>query len=112
MSNKTNIPKPPSGLRPKTREWFSGISEQFVLESHHQKLLAVAALAWDRKSAADEALAKHGLTFDDANGKPTARPECKISHDASILFMRALRELCLDVSTPDDSRPPVLKGNK
>lgn len=39
--------------------------EEYSLEPHHLKLLARAAEAWDRGERAREAIAEHGLTYED-----------------------------------------------
>jgi phage terminase small subunit len=76
------------------------------------KLLTLAAEAWDRCQQAREALAKHGLTFEDRFGCPRSRPEIAVERDSRLAFARLLRELDLDVEPPPDgSRPPGLRSN-
>ena len=67
--------------------------------------------AWDRCVEAREALAAHGLTFEDRFGQPRARPEVAIERDNRIALARLVRELGLDVHEPEESRPPALHGN-
>jgi phage terminase small subunit len=103
-------PKPPAHLRAETRKWFAAIVDDFDLESHHLKLLTLAAEAWDRVQQAREALDKHGLTFIDRYGSLRARPEAAIESQSRIAFARLLRELSLDVEPPPESRPPAMRG--
>ncbi len=103
----------PAHLREQTRAWWESVVVGFVLEEHHVRLLTLAGEAWDRCEQAREALAEHGLTFDDRFGQPRARPEVAIERDARTGFARLLRELALDVSSPNEaySRPTAVAGN-
>ena len=101
----------PKHLTPATRRWAEGILEDFVLESHHVRLLVLACQAWDRCEAARVALAEHGAVFIDRYGQPRSRPEIQIERDSRIAFARLVRELALDVSEPHEARPPTLRGS-
>jgi hypothetical protein len=103
-------PHPPKHLRAATARWWSSIAAEYVLESHHVRLLTHAAECWDRAAEAREALAKLGTTYMDRFGQPHARPEIGIERDSKTLFARLLRELALDVIEPDDVRPPTIQG--
>jgi len=100
--------KAPRHLRPSTRRWFAQVVADYSLEPHHIRLLTLAAEAWDRSCAAQEALRQHGLTYEDRFGSPKARPETRIKVEAETNFARLLRELCLDVDAPKESRPPKM----
>lgn len=104
--------KPPEHLRPATRRWFSAVLRDFALEDHHIRLLTRAAEAWDRGDEAREAIAAHGLTFNDRFGTPRARPEVAIERDSRTGFARLLRELDLDIAGPETTRPPALRSNR
>jgi P27 family predicted phage terminase small subunit len=103
---------PPRHLRADTAAWFSSVTKDFELDSHHVRLLTKACEAWDRSEQAREAIAKHGMTYEDRFGAPRARPECAIERDSRLAFARLVRELGLDVAPPPDSRPPTLRGNR
>lgn len=105
-------PKDLKDLRPATRAWVKQILDEYELESQHEKQLLVAARAWDRILDAREALAAHGMTYEDGKGVIRPRPEIKIEHDANIRFLRAIRELDLDAETVPSSRPPSLRSNR
>lgn len=104
-------PKPPRHLRPATRRWWAGIVADYELESHHLRLLTLAAEAWDRCEQAREVLAREGLIYADRFGQPRARPEVAIERDSRIAFARLLRELALDVAPPEEGRPPAITPN-
>ena len=101
----------PAHLRPTTRHWFGQVLSDYQLEPHHVRLLSLAAEAWDRTQQAREALAEHGLTFEDRFGQPHGRPEVSLERDSRLAFARLLRELALDVDAPaEESRPPAIRG--
>ena len=106
-------PKAPKHLRPTTKRWFNHVVGQWTLEQHHIRLLIVAAETWDRLTQAREVIADKGLTFNDRFGTPRARPEVAIERDSRTAFMRAIRELDLDVEPPTQpARPRALTSNK
>src|SRR5690606_6486090 len=100
-------------LAPATRRWWASVYSDYQLESHHVRLLTLAAEAWDRTVAAREAIEQHGLTYTDRFGAPKARPEVAVERDSRIAFARLLRELDLDVEPPAEApRPPALRSNR
>ncbi|HLF76654.1 MAG TPA: hypothetical protein VJB57_04115 [Dehalococcoidia bacterium] len=105
--------KAPAHLRVATRRWYQHVVVEFDLESHHLRLLQLAAEAWDRATQAREALREAGsLTYLDRFGCPKARPEVVMERDARISFARLLRELGLDAAgTPEAPRPYGLRAN-
>jgi P27 family predicted phage terminase small subunit len=103
------VPKPPKHLRAATRRWWASVVEAYELESHHLRLLTLAAESWDRAEAAREAIQQNGsMFFTTKSGEPRRHPAVQVEHDAKIAFARLLRELALDVSVPGESRPPML----
>ena len=103
---------PPKHLRADTAAWFRSVMKEYELEEHHTRLLIKACDAWDRSEQAREALAEHGMTYEDRFGAPRARPEVAIERDSRLAFARLVRELGLDVATPAESRPPALRANR
>jgi phage terminase small subunit len=95
----------PKHLRPATRRWVEQVVADYVIESHHLKLLLMAGESWDRSCEAREAIQKHGMVCEGRFG-PKPRPEIGIEHNAKIAFARLLREIGLDVNDPDEARPP------
>src|ERR1700687_122991 len=101
--------KAPKHLKPATRKWFELVTKTYELEPHHERLLQLAAEAWDRGEEAREAIARHGLPCLDRYGGPRVRPEVGIENAARAGFARLIRELDLDVAAPaSPSRPPLL----
>lgn len=106
QAQKTAI-SPPEHLKLPTKRWFSSVVDEFDLAEHHIKLLTLACDAWDRAVSAREAIATHGLTFEDRFGAPHSRPEIAIERDSRIGFARLIRELGLDLAgDPETPRTP------
>lgn len=100
--------QPPEHLSEDAAKWFASVTTEFDLEEHHLKLLTLAAESWDRCQQARQAIAEHGLTYDDRFGAPRLRPEVAVERDAKVAFARLLRELCLDLEPPAEApRPPA-----
>ena len=87
---------PPRHLRVSTAVWFITIINQHELDAHHVRILTKACEAWDRSEQAREAIAVHGLIYEDRFGVPRARPECAIERDSQLAFAQLVRELGLD----------------
>jgi P27 family predicted phage terminase small subunit len=103
---KNQIPK---HLNSETKKWFKEVLNNYELESHHIKLLTLAAEAWDRCSQAREAIAKHGLFIKDRYGSIKINPACNVERDSKIIFARLLRELGFDLERGNETnRPPRL----
>jgi P27 family predicted phage terminase small subunit len=111
MTKSKTAAKPPKHLRAATAQWFTEIVGEYLLETHHIRLLIKACEANDRCEQAREALLKYGITYEDRFGSPRARPECAIERDSRLAFARLVREIGLDVSAPTESRPNALRAN-
>ena len=111
MVQKQKI-KAPSYLSAAAKKWWDSVVAEYVLESHHLKLLEAAAGAWDRAEQARKLLKKDGLVVLDRFKQQKAHPASLIERDSKSLFSRLVRELGLDVEGPVDSRPPRLGGQK
>lgn len=101
---------PPKHLSAKAKAWYVGITNDFDLESQHLLLLQAAAESWDRAQQARALLLKDGICFTDRHGHIRPHPASQIERDSKTLFARLLRELALDVSEPQEIRPPVITG--
>jgi len=100
----------PAHLKPKTRAWFDEIVASFELESHHIRVLQIAAESWDLYETSREQIEKNGLTFrNEKVGDIKMRPEVSVMRDSRLAFLRSLRELNLDIQPPDAPRPNPLK---
>src|SRR5438874_2185699 len=92
----------PGHLSVATRRWFRQVAAEFVLEPHHLKVLQSAAEAWDRCQQAREMIDKHGLLIKDRFGQPRLNPAVPVERDSRTAFLRAVRELDLDVEPPKE----------
>lgn len=104
--------KAPAHLSREMKRWFQFLAEEYVLESHHLRVLQSACESWDRCQEARKMLTREGLTTVDGKGALKAHPAVAIERDARLAFLRALRELGLDAMDPEAPRPPVLYGGR
>jgi len=94
----------PKHLKPATRLWFDQICRDYQLESQHMKILQTACEAWDLYETSRESIATNGMTFVNKRfGDVKPRPEQHVMQNAQRTFLRALRELNLDVQQPPDA---------
>jgi phage terminase small subunit len=94
-------------LQPNTRRWFASVTDEYDLEPHHERLLQLAAEAFDRAQEAREMLRKEGAYVEGRYGK-RAHPAVAVERDSRIAFARLLRELDLDGEPGPDPRPTRL----
>jgi P27 family predicted phage terminase small subunit len=94
--------KAPRHLSAASRRWYRQVADEFVLEAHHLKVLQAAAEAWDRMQQAQREIAVRGLLIEDRFGVPKANPAVNIERDARTAFLRAVRELDLDLDPPKE----------
>jgi phage terminase small subunit len=105
--------KAPTHLKPTTRVWFDQICREYELESQHLKILQIAAESWDTYENGRDSIAENGMTFVNLkHGDIKPRPEVAIMQNSRIAFLRAVRELNLDVAPPDSPRPKALKYSR
>lgn len=110
--SKTEKITPPDHLATETGKWWVSVVNEWELSAHHKMLLTAAGSSWDQMKVAEESIAKTGLTYRDRFDAPHAVPEVQIAKDAKALFVRIVRELNLDNTAPDESRPPRIGGSK
>ena len=106
---KQKVIKAPKHLKPDTGKWFKSVIKDYELEPHHIRLLTLAGEAWDRCQEAREIVDKEGLTAKDRFGQLRQHPAISIERDCRIAFARLLRELNLDVESPETPRPNQIK---
>ena len=94
------VPRAPQHLWPRTRRWWRLIVREWGLEEHEQRLLTVAAEAWEREQTARAVLAQEGMTYINRYGGPVARPEVGIARDAAVLFAKVMKDLDLREEEP------------
>lgn len=93
----------PRHLAAQTREWVRGVIADYDLDPHHFKILVKAAEAHDRGEEARKLLKVDGIVITDRFGTKKAHPAVAIERDARTAFMRAVRELALDVAEPPEA---------
>jgi phage terminase small subunit len=81
------------------------VLREFELEPHHAGILTVALEAFDRMREAQAAVARDGAYVDGRWGL-RAHPALAIERDSRLAYLRATRELGLDLESPTTSRPP------
>lgn len=96
----------PAHLRPATAAWWRHVIADFTLEEHHERLLTLAAEAFDRSEQAREVIAAEGAYFMDRFEQPKAHPALAVERDSRVAFARLIRELDLDGEPAPDPRSP------
>lgn len=102
-------PKPPDHLGTESKALWRKLNADYDFGPHDLARLQCACEAYDRMTQARKTLAELGTTYEDARWKtPKARPEVAIERDSRLAFLRALRELGLDLEQDEPARPPAL----
>jgi P27 family predicted phage terminase small subunit len=109
---ETTTQKAPGHLSKEMKDWYATIASEYVLESHHLRVLQSACESWDRCQQARKLLKAQGLTILDAKGTLRSHPAVSIERDSRLAFLRALRELGLDSMDSEAPRPPGLYGGR
>ena len=105
---RTDVRAPPTHLSQEAKRWWVDVVARFGIESHRYQTLQAACEAWDLSQLARRALSK-GLSYKDAKGQWRARPEVAIARDARTAYLRAVRELKIDMSPPSSpTQKPLL----
>ena len=79
-----------------------------MLEPHHVRLLTVAARSWDEAEArAAELVCVEGPIITMASGAKRPHPAVRIANEARATFIRAVRELDLDLRSAPRGHHPV-----
>ena len=106
---KTEL-KFPAHLSSPSREWCEEIRAEFDLEAHSERLLVLAAGAWDQAEEARARLAKDGTYVEDRFGALKAHPGVAVLRDARLSFARLVRELGIEPDHSQPNRPPKVGG--
>ncbi|MDP8975746.1 MAG: P27 family phage terminase small subunit [Actinomycetota bacterium] len=105
---------PPKHLSRQTKAWWKTVAEGHYLEEWQYRTLTSACEAWDRGVQAREQIDAEGLTITDRFGQSKAHPLLAVERDCRIAFLRAVRELALEVdgpaSSPPSARPPRIRA--
>ena len=86
---------PPKHLTLEARRFWRRVNAEYVLTPDGALILQVAAENWDRAQMAREQVTREGLTLEGRR-----HPACDVEKVAYGLFLRAMRQLALDVVPP------------
>jgi len=103
MSKPTSAPR---HLSDESKRLWRSVLADYELEKRHEAVLLTALEALDRMRQAQAQLGKDGLTTTDRYGGIKAHPAVVIERDSRSAFLRAMRELGLDLEAPATSRAP------
>lgn len=95
----------PRHLSPEAKRLWRETTRNYTLEARHEAILLVALEAFDRMREAQAAVKADGAYVEGRFGMK-AHPALAVERDSRLAFLRATRELGLDLETPA-SRPPT-----
>lgn len=97
---------PPPGLQePGAKFYRQALNESELSEGHDLIRLFLACRCLDEIEENEQIVAKEGRFILDRFQQQKEHPASKAIRDNKILFCRIIRELGLDLITPDDPRP-------
>jgi phage terminase small subunit len=99
-----------AALKPATKRWVHRLRREYVLEDRHIRLLVAAGRLWDQAEECRSIIEKEGSLAVDRFGQTKAHPAVEMERVSLIGFSKLLREVGLDLSRPDDPRPPSRPG--
>lgn len=95
------LPEPPAWLDDNAASFFRTVVRDYSLEDFQLYVLTAAAEALHRYDRAREVLDAEGPTYTTGAGMIRQRPEVVVLRDSRIAFLRATRDLGLDVEAGD-----------
>jgi hypothetical protein len=106
------IPKCPADIGAAGKRFWRAIHSSYVIDDvDRREKLAIACRSLDDEASAAEAIERDGRYIQGRFGCKE-HPAGKVLRDSRIVFLRALRELGLDVEGVVESRPAPLYGGK
>lgn len=99
-------PTMPKHLSTEASKVWRSVMRDYQLEERHQATLLVACEALDRLRQAQAEIKRDGITVPGRFG-PRQHPALAVERDARIAYLRASRELGLDLEAPPSSPPPT-----
>jgi len=103
----TDAPRAPAGLGTEGKRLWKRVVSGFYLEPHHLETLEVAARALDRAAACRGRIDAVGEAVEDRFGVLKAHPLLSAEGAARSLYLRAMKELGLDVLPPGKAGRPA-----
>ena len=98
---KPKTPRAPAHIGKRGKEFWKSVLTDFDLEPHHLDLLQAACEQLDRAESARKEVEKHGVTVLDRFEQHKANPAVELERQAHCTFLRLVRELGLDIETPE-----------
>ncbi len=96
-------PTPPRHLSKETRAVWRRLNGEYELGDDAQLILRAALESWDRAQEARRLVSRQGLMTPEGR----RHPGCDVEKQAYSLFLRAMRQLGLDIVEPGPpGRPP------
>lgn len=106
------IPKTPAGLGPCGAKFWKAVQSRYCLDTvDRREKLAVACRCLDDEAAAAAQIKIDGRYLEGRFGAKE-HPAGKVLRDSRVIFLRALRELGLDVQGVVEDRPRGLHCRK
>ena len=96
----------PGHLTAESKDIWASVLADYELEKRHEAVLLTALEAFDRMREAQEAVRRDGAYIDGRFGMK-AHPALAIERDSRTAFLRAQRELGLDLEATAAARPPT-----
>jgi len=103
MSKPTPAPR---HLSNESKALWRSVLADYELERRHEAVLLTALEALDRMRQAQAMIVDDGLTTVDRYGGAKVHPAVGIEKDSRVAFLRAMRELGLDLEAPPTNRLP------
>ena len=101
------IAKAPNGLKAAgKRFWKKVLSEYELTGAHDLERLSMAGKCLDDLAEAEKRVKDDGRFTNNRYGSVVEHPGVKMIRDTRLLFVKIVREMCLDIVEPGDSRPP------
>jgi len=98
--------KTPSGLQAAGKKFYKQVLADYELtEGHDLERLFMGCRCLDEIKEAEDIVKEEGRFINDRFMQKREHPAAKSIRDNKIIFCRIIRELGLDIYTPDDSRP-------
>ncbi len=96
----------PKYLSKESAKFWNDILKIYRMQPHHLKTFEAACGEWDTAKEARRTVEKEGAYFKDRFGQIKSHPAIQVEQKSKNLFRLLLRELGLDLQSPEDSRPP------
>lgn len=98
-------PRPPAGLGPAGRRFWSAVLVEFELTAAQLEVLRVTCECLDRLAEARATVERDGAYLPMKAGGFRPHPALAVERDSRIGFLRGQRELGITAVDPDESRP-------